>query len=141
MNQTNYLFCSGVAVYIYTYSQFPLDVCNWIACQFALESCFGNSSLARSNNNFCGMKNPLVRISSAIHAGDPNYFWAQYDDLFSCCVDYLLCIQYHRPLSCDYDTIEHYSCFISKFYCPDRDYIDKVNLIYSQFNSFKNGKN
>lgn len=141
MTQTNFLFCSGVASIIHAFSQFPQDVCNWIACQFALESSFGESSLAHSNNNYCGMSNPLIRISSAIHAGDPIYVWAQYDDLFSCCIDYLLCVQYHRPLSSDYDTIVHYSRFISKFYCPEEGYIDKVNLIYSQFNSFQNGKN
>lgn len=119
------------------FSQFSDDVCDWIACQFALESSFGESSLARSNYNFCGMKNPLVRISSAIFAGDCNYYWAQYADFDSCVVDYLLCLQYHQPISTNYDTISHLSAFLRKFYCPDKDYIDKINLIYQQFKTFQ----
>lgn len=83
------------------------------------------------------MKNPLVRISTAVHAGDPAFHWAQYDDLEACCFDYLLCLQYHRPKACDYDTIEHFSSFIQKFYCPEMGYIDRVNRIYSQFKIYK----
>lgn len=119
------------------YSNFSKEVCDFIACQFALESHFGLSPLACDNNNYCGMKNPLVRISSAIHAGDCNFHWAQYDSIHACVIDYLLCLQYHRPISTNYDTIEHFSAFIKKFYCPERDYIDKINLIYQQFKSFQ----
>lgn len=138
MNKANYDFIIKVSDRISHYSQFPEDVCFWSACQFALESSFGESSLAHSNMNFCGMKNPLVRISSAIHCGNGNYHWAQFIDLDSCVVDYLLCLQYHRPISTNYDTIEHFASFISKFYCPERDYIDKINSIYSQFQLLQN---
>ena len=142
MKHSDYLFISGVASFIHTYSQFPLEVCSWIGCQFALESSYGTSRLAIDNNNYCGMRNPLVRISSALHAGDPNFSWALYDDLESCCVDYLLCVQYHRPISDVYDTVCHFSRFIAQFYCPDKDYIDKINSIYFQFQNYlNNGKN
>lgn len=83
------------------------------------------------------MKNPLVRISTAVHAGDPVFAWAQYADLELCCFDYLLCLQYHKPSTRDYDTIEHFASFISRFYCPDKGYIDRVNCIYSQFKTYK----
>lgn len=140
MNTENVSFIENVlCVLSYYWPQCPLDVRYWISCQFALESGFGTSSLSEDNYNFCGMKNPLVRISCAEHAGDPNYHWASYDTLGCCIVDYLLCVQYHRPLFCDYDTVFHYSQFIRKFYCPERDYIDKINSIYQQFKNFKNG--
>ena len=118
-------------------TQFPQEVCDFIACQFSLESSFGESGLAHANNNYCGMRNPLVRISSALHAGDANYHWAHYVSLENCVLDYLLCLQYYRPLSTDYDSVVHFSRFISKFYCPERTYIDKINLIYQQFKTFK----
>lgn len=137
MNKSNFDFINKVSCRVFRFSQFTEDVCDWIGCQFALESSFGESSLALSNYNFCGMRNPLVRISSAIHAGDGLYHWAQYTDIDACIVDYLLCLQYHRPISTQYDTIVHFSSFISKFYCPDRDYIDKINLIYQQFKSYQ----
>lgn len=138
MNKSNFNFIERVAFLVSRYSQFPDDVCFWIGCQFALESSFGESSLAKSNKNYCGMKNPIVRISCAKHAGDCNYHWAQYFSLVSCVVDYLLCLQYHRPVSVDYDTISRFSSFVRKFYCPEKDYIDKINTIYSQFKNYKN---
>lgn len=137
MNKSNYDFIIKVSDRVSHFSQFPEEVCYWIACQFGLESSFGESSLAHANSNFCGMRNPLVRISSAFHAGDGNYQWAQYTDLDSCVVDYLLCLQYHRPLSTDYDSVTHFSRFISMFYCPERSYIDKINLIYQQFKNYQ----
>lgn len=138
MNKEHFDFVTKVSGLVVRYTQFPKEVCFWIGCQFALESAFGTSHLALENNNYCGMKNPLVRISTALHAGDAIYHWAQYDDLDSCVVDYLLCVQYHRPVSFDYDNIKRYSRFVSKFYCPERDYIDKINLIYQQFKTLQN---
>lgn len=137
MNNSNYSFIANVSSIFKNLTQFSQEVCDFIACQFALESSFGESALAHANNNYCGMKNPLVRISSALHAGDGNYHWAQYVSLQDCILDYLLCLQYHRPLSTDYDSVVHFSRFISKFYCPERNYINKINLIYQQFKSFK----
>lgn len=133
MNNSNYSFIVNVSSIFKSLTQFPQEVCDFIACQFSLESYFGESDLACVNNNFCGMRNPLVRISSALHAGDCNFHWAQYVSLQTCVIDYLLCLQYHRPSSIDYDSVAHFSRFISKFYCPERDYIDKINLIYQQF--------
>lgn len=138
MNRTQFDFIKKVSDIVARYSQFPNNLCDLIGCQFALESSYGESPLAHSNHNYCGMKNPLVRISSALHAGDALYYWAQYDDLATCIVDYLLCLQYHRPMSTNYDTIPHFAAFISKFYCPEKDYIDKINLIYQHFKSLKN---
>lgn len=136
MNKLDFGFIVSVSTIFSEISQFSKEVCDFIGCQFALESSFGRSNLSVTNNNYCGMKNPLVRISTALHAGDGVYHWAQFQDLYSCCIDYLLCLQYHRPISTQYDTIPHYSAFIKKFYCPDTDYIDKINKIYQSFKSF-----
>lgn len=140
MTNDQYSFIAEVSLIITNYCPCLRHLSVWIGCQFALESNYGNSNLAKVNNNYCGMKNPLVRISTALHAGDPLFHWAVYDNLDDCITDYVLCIQYHKPISVDYDTIDHYSRFISKFYCPEVDYIDKINKIYSQFISYKNGK-
>lgn len=115
------------------------DVSVFIACQFALESNFGTSKLAVDNNNHSGMKNPMVRISCSVCFGNSSHYWAYFHNLHSCCVDYVLCLQYHRPLSVDYDTPEHFARFISKFYCPEKDYITKIFKIYNQFKSQQNG--
>lgn len=138
MYKSQFEIIQHVSSIVAEWSNFCAEVCDFVACQFALESNFGISTLARNNNNYFGMKNPLVRISTAVHAGDSNYHWAQYNGLSACVIDYLLCLQYHRPLSTNYDTIEHFSKFLIKFYCPERDYIDKINLIYQQFKSYKN---
>lgn len=137
MNKSQFEFISRVSSIVSDLSQFPIEVADFIGCQFALESSFGESPLAHSNNNYCGMKNPLVRISTAIHSGNGQYHWAQYPNLFHCVIDYLLCLQYHRPISTQYDSIVHFSQFISKFYCPDKDYINRINLIYQQFKTFQ----
>lgn len=140
MDSLNRSFIKMVSFLIHSNSQFPVDVCDYIGCLFSLESSFGTSNLALDFNNYCGMKNPLVRISSAMYAGrsGEGYFWAEYSSLNSCVVDFLLCLQYHRPKSSDYDTVEHFSRFISGFYCPECDYITKINSIYSQFKLFNN---
>lgn len=138
MNKLEFAFIVSVSSCFSELSQFPKEVCDFIGCQFAFESDFGRSNLAVTNENYCGMRNPLVRISTAMHAGDGVYHWAQYHDLYSCVIDYLLCLQYHKPISTNYDTIPHLSSFLSKFYCPDKNYIDKINLIYQSFKSYKN---
>lgn len=112
----------------------------WIGCQFALESSFGTSDLAVKYHNICGMRNPMVRISSSRSRGVSSVSWAQYATDFACVLDYVLCVQYHRPMDYDISCIDLYSKFISKFYCPETDYIDKINKIYSKFNSYQNGK-
>lgn len=137
MNKQQFGFITTVSAYVKAMTQFPQEVADFIGCQFALESSYGESSLAHSNNNYCGMRNPLVRISCALHAGNGQYHWAQYVDLFACVMDYLLCLQYHLPTSDNYDNINRFSNFIKKFYCPEKDYIDRINKIYQQFKTFK----
>lgn len=114
------------------------DVALFIACQFALESNFGTSEIALKHHNYCGMRCPLVRLSTSSNSGDGNAFWAHYNNMFDCVTDFVLCLQYHQPLSDIKVNIAAYCRFISRFYCPERDYISKITSIYSQFKNYKN---
>lgn len=117
---------------------FSDDVSYFIACQFALESDFGNSHLVQQYRNYCGMLCPMVRLTTAFNAGDGSATWASYHDLDDCVTDFILCLQYHRPLSDIKYNVVAYCRFISPFYCPERDYISKINSIYTQFKNYKN---
>lgn len=113
---------------------FQRDVAEFIACQFALESNFGRSHLATLFNNYCGMRMPLVRINVVL-AQDPKTGFAIYSSLFDCILDYMLCLQYHRPISSIRTSVDRFKFFIKEFYCPEKDYIDKItNLLKSYKN-------
>lgn len=137
MTEEKIEFIKKVALLLTCY-HFSKEVATFVGCQFALESNFGLSKLAIDNKNYCGMRNPLVRISVANHAGDPNYHWAIYDNLSCCVLDFVLCIQYHKPLSVDYTILNHYKSFIKSWYCPEKDYLKKIEVIYNQFINSKN---
>lgn len=140
MTNDQYTFIISVSSIINRYFPCLRHLGDWIGCQFALESNFGSSKLALDCCNFCGMRNPMVRISTSFSRGLSTIHWAHYYDLDSCVIDYVLCVQYHKPIDFDIIDPSHYSMFISKFYCPDKGYIDKINKIYSQFKSYQNGK-
>lgn len=115
----------------------PSDVILFIACQFALESNYGSSNLAKVQKNYCGMKNPLVRPSTSVTRGDGQQHYACYMYRIHCIVDYFLCLSYHRPLAKELENLDLFKSFLKKFYCPEKDYIDKINSIYQQFKSLK----
>lgn len=107
------------------------DVSTWFAALFALESNFGNSALAKTHCNYCSMKLPRVRISVATNFGLEEV-WASYKDLFDCILDFVLWLQYQKPLRKELEKPELLYSYFRK-YCPEKDYIDKINRIYSQF--------
>lgn len=110
------------------------DVRTFIVAQFCLESNYGTSDLAIDAFNICGMRYPLVRISSSI--GQDNNGFAKYDSLFVCIVDYFLCLQYHRPMSGVWQNVEDFKHFIRGWYCPEIDYLDKITSIFNQLKSY-----
>lgn len=128
--------CSKLACFNFDY-----EVRLFIACQFALESFYGLSSLAVKSHNYCGMKTPLVRISTADNAGvvSPKDTFARYAGLDWCVCDFVLCLQYHKPLSDIRSSVQSYQNFIKSWYCPEKDYLFKINLIYNQFKSIHHG--
>lgn len=111
---------------------FQNDVADFIACQFALESDFGCSNLAKLQHNYCGMRVPFLRISTCKNFQSKHSEFACYETLYDCIVDYVLCLQYHCPLRKELDNLNLFKGFI-KFYCPDRDYVSRIETIYNQF--------
>ena len=130
--QKNYI--KKVETLIRTNYNVSTEVATFIACQFALESDYGTSNLAVNRNNHCGMKNPLLRPSTAAMAGVSNEhtFFAEFISLEMCIVDYFLCLAFHKPMKCDMLNIENFATFI-RWYCPAKDYADRIKKIYFQF--------
>jgi uncharacterized FlgJ-related protein len=115
------------------------DVKDFIICQFALESQFGKSRLAHDCNNYCGMRYPRVRIATSCEIDEKSGF-AKYPSIYYCIIDYFLALQYHRPFREDLEDVEKFKRFISKFYCPERDYIERITKLFNQLKSYKNEK-
>lgn len=118
-------------------SLFPECICHdvrrFIACQFALESDFGQSAFALCNNNYCGMKVASFRLTLALNLSEKGQF-ARFAGITSCVHDYLLWLQSNKFSRAELDNL---GLFVShlKFsgYCPEFDYIDKITLLYHKF--------
>lgn len=140
MEKNRKLFVQTVSKFLVVHFNFCQEVADFIGCQFALESGFGNSRLCLEDNNYCGMKRSLVRISTRLRGESfESKTFSVYLTLEDCIIDFVLLLQYRRPLSTNLDTIAHYCAFIKGWYCPERDYIDKIQSIYSQFKTSQNG--
>lgn len=136
MDYQNIRFIQKIIGLLKPYS-FGEDVKVFIACQFALESSFGRSKLAITHHNYCGMKTPLIRISTAENAGKRSESdnWARYFDIAACVCDYVLCLQYYKPHFNEVADLDSFKSLIRGKYCPDKDYLDKINSIYQLFKS------
>lgn len=110
------------------------NVADWIGCQFALESNYGNSRIAKTRNNFCGMKAPFLRPSTNIgYKG-----FARYPSKYFCEIDYLTWLAYNRFTVHDLSNLEQFQLVLkAKKYCPEVDYIERINNIYKQFQNSK----
>lgn len=133
MNTEQFDFVKNVSSLLQTIFRVQEEVADFIGCQFALESNFGQSSLAKTYHNYCGMKTPLVRVSVASNYRDSVEKWARYDDLLHCVYDFMFCLAYRKPISAVFETINHYQSFIAGWYCPEKSYLPKINQIYQSF--------
>lgn len=110
-------------------------VADWIGCQFALESAFGNSRIAKVKNNLCGMKVPSVRPS--LNVGVSGF--ATYKSIQHCIIDYVLLLSYNHF---GYVQLSNLDCFLAKLqachYCDDDGYYDSISNIYKQFKNYPN---
>lgn len=105
-------------------------VADWIGCQFALESNFGNSRIAKTKNNLCGMKVPLLRPSTNVACEG----FSHYPSKYFCEIDYVLWLAYNRFSGHDLTNLEHFTMHLkAQKYCPDLDYIERINNLYQQF--------
>lgn len=125
------LYLDGICQLFYLYlPDASIDVTNFIACQFALESNFGNSRLAIHYNNHCGMKAPFTRPTTNYESDS----FAHFKDVESCVIDYCYWLCYNRVTQYQ---LQNLDLFISRLdelgYCPDDDYISKIEDIYIQF--------
>lgn len=133
MEETKQIFIKTWSTYLRTYCRtISPDVAEYIACQFALESNFGNSKLAKEQNNITGMRRPLVRPTCSL---DTQTHFATYQNQSFGVLDFLLCLSFHKLQAYNLDTIKHYKAATEKWYCPERDYHTKIQFIYSQFKS------
>lgn len=112
---------------------FSTEIAEFIGCQFALESNFGTSRLARVSNNYCGMKPSFRRVSYRIYLKEDKGF-AVFDSLDSCVLDYVSWIFYNRPSRQELAYLDSFIIFLrNSGYCPEKDYISKIQSIYQQF--------
>lgn len=108
--------------------QMMTEVRFWVACQFALESNFGNSRLAKVKHNYCGMKIPKSRLTlNLCSVGE----FAEFESLEACVLDYVFWLSwnhfnYQHLFNLDFYTRHLIACK----YCPDADYIDRVYTLY-----------
>lgn len=140
MNPFHYDFIRNVSSLFQSIFRVQEDVADFIGCQFALESSYGESPLAKTHHNYCGMRTPLVRVSVASNYRDPDEKWARYDDLLHCVYDFMFCLAYRKPMSSVFETINQYKAFIKGWYCPESSYLSKINQIYQSFINLKQNK-
>lgn len=122
-----------------------IEVALFIASQFALESNFGRSDIAKENCNICGMKFPKLRVTTALWE---NRGHAVYTANGYCVVDYFLWLSRFDFNQRDLVDLDRFKSRLQKSnYCPSPRYIESIESIYdtytdllTQLNSFKNGK-
>lgn len=118
---------------------FSPDVLDFIACQFALESDFGTSSLALTRNNFCGMKVPYKRLTYRICSIKPSDGFCAYSSFDNCILDYVSWLFYNRPYQNALQSVDAFKIFLrNSGYCPEKGYIDLIDSIYKQLKTYQN---
>ncbi len=121
------------------------EVALFIASQFALESNFGRSDIAKENCNICGMLLSRFRITTALWV---NRGHAVYLSTLYCVIDYFLWLSRFDFNQRDLVDLECFKTRLQKSnYCPSKRYIDSIESIYDTYSElltnlklFKDGK-
>lgn len=130
MDTVNVAFINNVA-HSLPLSNLDIQVSRYIGCQFALESNFGNSHLAKSMQNYCGMKHPNRRPT--LSYGSYKEF-ACYMSIDDCCIDYCFWLSYCRCPQSALCCFDEFRAWLSKSgYCPEPTYISKIDKIYDSY--------
>ncbi len=127
------VFLRNYANIIFDLLHCSVDVAFFIACQFALESSFGTSAIAKENFNLCGMRVPAIRPTTCIGV---NRAHAKYADYLHCCIDYCLWLSYNafsQKILSDVDKFR--DKLFTSGYCPETGYSGRIMSIYNQFYS------
>lgn len=106
------------------------EVRYFIACQFALESAYGTSRIAKSRMNHCGMNVPLLRpsLNTAVSG------FASYNSLDDCVRDYVLWLAWNKFGYYDLHDLDLFKKKLkAKGYCPAKDYINRIETVYLQY--------
>lgn len=112
--------------------QMSADVALFVACQFALESNFGKSRIAKTRNNLCGMRVPIARLSN----NQSSVGFASYHSVIDCVIDYVYWLAWNHFGCVILFNLDSFTRqLIAKNYCPDKDYIDRIYSIYHSFKS------
>lgn len=127
------LYIENISYFAILRCFFNGDICDFVACQFAIESNFGRSNLAILACNHSGMKVPSRRV--CINIGSYKGF-SKYSTLKQCILDFILWVFYNRPFIDDLSCVSSFMKFLDRTgYCPDEVY---TRSIYSLYKKYKN---
>lgn len=107
---------------LYVMSELRIEHPHIAYAQMVLESAHFDSPLAKSNNNYFGMKEPSVR--STVSLGKKNGY-ASYKNWAWSVLDYALWQQHCAPNLSE----EEYFEFLGEIYAEDKEYVEKVKSI------------
>lgn len=133
------LFIDKVVDTLYLYCPQMMDeVAYFVGCQFALESNFGQSRLAKTKNNFCGMCLPKSRMSLNIAvSGD----FAEFHSFDDCVLDYCFWLAWNKFNYLMLFNIDLYTRhLVASKYCPETDYIDRIYTLFNQLKPSYHGE-
>lgn len=138
------LFIHRVLKSIYHYCpEIDENVALFIAAQFALESEFGRSSIAKDNCNYCGMKIPSSRFTSTVKMSynlHPSFM--SYANLDECVLDYFYRCAWFQFSFNHFQNVDDFKRVLrNSGYCPEKDYISRIEKIYNQFINLKLSQN
>ena len=141
MTKEQFNFIESVSKHWFIRVLFEPNVRDFIACQFALESNFGTSRYAKVMHNYSGMKKPFKRLHYGANELNNKTEFQNYASFDFCVFDYIAWFFYTRPRqNCWYD-LDAFKIHLENVgYCPEKGYINKINLIYLQLKSYKNGE-
>lgn len=131
MEEYQILYIEKIAYFDTLRRFFNGDICDFVACQFAIESNFGRSNLAIEACNHSGMKVPHRRVCNNI--GSYKGF-SKYLNLCQCILDYILWVFYYRPSLDDLSCVSSFMKFLErKGYCPYYGYTQSIYLLYKKY--------
>lgn len=143
IDEKQYEWILFVAFYLKDYN-IKSEVAIFMACQFALESGYGSSHLAKDYHNITGMRVCYLRPSNQINYHDEKKTnFGQYRKNTDCLDDFMLWLSYQRCHPSCYSDIASYSALLIRTkYCEEKgkyinpetsEYIKRIKSIYNQF--------
>lgn len=113
-----------------------IEVAEFIACQSAVESGYGTSTLALEDSNIFGMKMPNLRLTSAFDKNVNGF--AVYDDIYLSIIDYLLWLSYNHVSRKSLRDVKSFSGFlVHHHYCDSDGYIPAIQACYDSYQKYK----